>query len=498
MLWRAVCLTAVATSHQPLSIKERTPMWKQNPFFIFSIIFLLTACQSPNKVSLETAVPPTVNTPQPEPTTTPIPPTGTPILQPTDTTQPTNPPPTELLPINTPETIGTLNYIAYFGGQPAGHWDHDNFNAYQETHPGLETSYYGGSIYTSPVPKPIHSRLTREETADVFSSFIVGSLQPYVEQGLIMDISDIWAERGWDEVFPATLKEYVSYEGRQYFVPQAIQWNPIWYSSDIFAELGLAPPQTWDEFLTTCNTLHEAGYIPVTVSSITWTPPLARWFTILNLRLNGPDFHESLMRGDVPYDDPRVRDVFVHWQEMFAHNCFDDSRVGYGEAADQIYDGRAAMYNLGEWLSESYSDGLPETLDFFSFPPINPDVPPAEIVHLYGAYIHANTPNLEQAEAYLTYLGNVESQTSNVQTINRLVANKAVDPTLYNDVYLRGLEFVEDAGQITQLYELNTHPDMAQAGLRAFSAFFADPDDETIDEILTDLESMRGRVFDNE
>jgi multiple sugar transport system substrate-binding protein len=103
---------------------------------------------------------------------------------------------------------------------------------------------------------------------------------------------------------------------------------------------------------------------------------VARWFTILNLRLNGADFHEALMRGEASYEDERIRAVFEQWAEMLAHNCFPDNQlIGYGVAANQIHDGDAAMYNLGEWLVESYDDGFPDTFDFFNFPVLNPDVP---------------------------------------------------------------------------------------------------------------------------
>lgn len=148
----------------------------------------------------------------------------------------------------------------------------------------------------------------------------------------------------------------------------AVQWNPIWYHTDIFAEHGLEPPETWEELLQICDTLHAEGYIPITLATSGWAPPMARWFTILNMRLNGPAFHERLMRGEERYDDERVRQALEHWATMIDHNCFSDESTNYPTAADQIHEGEAAMYNLGEWLSESYNDGMPENFDFLAFP----------------------------------------------------------------------------------------------------------------------------------
>ncbi len=446
---------------------------------------LIVGCQASEEegeqVVGETAVPPTIS----------MSPTATPIEEPTPTTEEPFPTATEessTEPIN-------LIFEAAFGGGQAGAWERANRNAYTQKNPHVRFTSFTHNLYTDPVPLAIHDGfLGNSKIPDVGSGYIVGNLRPYVEQGLITDISDLWQEQGWDNTFPESLKTLVSHDGKQYFVPQAVQWNPIWYRTDIFAELGLQPPETWDDLLATCDTLHEAGYLPIAVASSGWTPPLARWFTYINMRLNGPEFHERLMLGKEAYDDPKVKAVFEYWAELFDHNCFSPEKTTYRNAAQQILNGEAAMYNLGEWLSESYPDGLPDTFDFFTFPTIAPDVPRGEIVHVYGAYLRNDSENPEEAENFLVYLAGEESQLSLAEQTGRVVANLNVDANLYNDVYQRGLELVSDAEHITQLYEFNTHPNMARAGLRAFEKFYADQTD--IDGILQNLEAERQETYE--
>ena len=273
----------------------------------------------------------------------------------------------------------------------------------------------------------------------------------------------------------------------------AIQWNPIWYRTDIFADLGLAPPDTWEEMLTACDTLHAAGLIPVAVSVTDWAPPMARWFSILNLRLNGAAFHESLMRGEERYDDPRVRAVFEHWAEMIEHNCFSEEFTTYGNAANQILNGEAAMYNLGEWLSEAYPDGMPDTFDFFTFPLLNPEVDQGEIIHVYGAYMWAEARNPIEARALLAYLGSADSQASIGETLNRLAAHRGVDPGIYSEVYQRGLTFIAEAENMTQLFEFNTDRIVAGNGLPLFEQFLRDP--TAIDSVIAEFERQRQLAY---
>lgn len=443
------------------------------------LMIIIVACgPGDGETAVSPTVPPPTQTVAPSPTKTPSP-TETP--HPTATVPPPSPTPAELL----------IDYLAYYGGGESGVWARGSVEAFAEENPPVTVNDVKSfSLYSDPVPVTIHDRLT-ENPPDLITGYIRGNIRAHVAAGRIADISDVWAEQGWDQAFPTSLKEMASINGKQYFVPQAIQWNPIWYRVDIFEEVGLEPPGSWDDFLAACDALHGAGYIPVAVSSQGWTPPLARWFTILNMRLNGPDFHERLMAGEERYDGPEVRAVFEHWLQLFEHNCFSEEPTNYREAANQIYFDEAAMYNLGEWLSESYVDGLPDTLDFFSFPPINPDVPRGEIALVYGAYVHAEAPHPDAARQFVAYLGGAESQTTRMEDLGQLVANLDVDHSQYDPVYQKGMSFTAEADHLTQLFEFNAAPQVASTGLQIFASFFRNRDPEQIDQFLSDLERAR-------
>ena len=460
-------------------------------FLLIMFTLCLVACGGNGGAEEETAVSQATALPDPTQPATAVP---TATTAPTDTPTPIPPTPTDAPPTATHEPE-TLTYWAYFGGLPAGDWDEQNVLAYAAAQPNMVADYLSFNFYSAPVPESIHGRMVRDEGPDVMSGFIGGVLWPYVDQEIILDVSDIWAEQGWDDQFSASLKAFASRDGQQYFVPTAVQWNPIWYHTDIFAEHDLTPPETWEDLLAACDTLDAAGIIPIAVSSISWTPPLARWFSILNMRLNEPEFHEQLLAGQEQWDDPRVVDVFMHWAEMFEHNCFDEQKVGYGTAATQFADGEAAMYNLGEWLSESYPEGIPVTADFFAMPIMNPDVPRGEIALVYGAYLHKNGSNPQAGRDFFAYLGNAESQTGNGETLNRIMSNTAVSPDIYSEVYQDGLTFVADADHLVQLFEFSAAPEVAQDGLQLFASFFNNPDPERIEALLADMEATRLSIY---
>lgn len=394
-----------------------------------------------------------------------------------------------------PPSKKTLHYASFYGGPQAGKWDMQHIADFKDRE-DIALSYNGNNLYRSPVPKNVEQTLTGSYPADIGTGFVMGDYRRMIDKGLIADISGLWEEEEWDHVFPESIKKMASFDGKQYFVPMAYQWNPIWYRKDIFEKNELTPPKTWEELLELCDRLNELGYTPFTIGVQNWPPPVARWFTTFNLRLNGPEFHEQVMKGEVPYTDDRIRNVFIHWRELFRHNAFADSSFAnnYQDAIQSLTSGNTVMYNLGEWIFESPPVRQIEAkLDFFPFPEMNSDVTPAEIVHTYGAFMRTDNSNPEKSEALLKWLAGAASQQSNVETNRRIVANREVDQSLYSDVQKRMITYINNTEVLVPLFEMNTHPDFAQKALGIFQQYWEHPED--IGSTLEKLEKARKEVF---
>lgn len=385
---------------------------------------------------------------------------------------------------------------SHYGGQPAGRWDKAQWDTFLIDYPQLETAVNTTDYYQSFINRQIHTQLRASGHPDVYHAALGGSLRVYAEQGIIADITDLWEEQGWDEVFPASVKEMASVNGRQYFVPQAIQWNGIFYRTDVMAAAGVEPPETWEGLLTACDTLRREGYIPLAITATsTWPPPMGFWFTHINQRLNGPEFHEQLMRGEVSYTDPRVRVVFDYYGQLFEHNCFDEAgqRLQYGQAIDVFESGEAAMYAHGEWLYEFIDDETKAVTDFIRFPIIDESVPLGELVPMYGAFMVADTEYPEEAREYLIFAAGESSQASLISDIKRLPSNLNVDRSDLLPVYEKGLQMVEEAEVLTQLIGANTEPAVASLLLEAIGRFWQNP--ESIDEWLANVEAVRQKTY---
>jgi multiple sugar transport system substrate-binding protein/raffinose/stachyose/melibiose transport system substrate-binding protein len=340
----------------------------------------------------------------------------------------------------------------------------------------------------------IRAYLVADPAPDAMTWFAGNRARFFIDNGLILDISDVWEDAGWNEDYPKGFQAMSSVDGKQYFVPAEWYWWGIFYRKSIFEANGVTPPETWDELLTACDTLHANGVIPITIGTkFRWTA--AGWFDYLNMRVNGPEYHLDLMLGKESYDDPRVKAVFEKWNELFEHNCFIEDAAAYSwqEALDPLIQGDASMYLIGQFVMGLLPEDVQEDMDFFQFPIIDPNVPIGEDAPTDGWFMSVNAQNVEGGKEFLKFLGSVEAQTMMVEELGRLPVHKDVDRSLFNPMQQKGLEMIESADLVVQFYDRDTTPEMADVGMNGFMSFWDDP--EAIDDILVELEATRQEVF---
>ncbi len=342
----------------------------------------------------------------------------------------------------------------------------------------------------------IRAYLVADPSPDVLTWFAGNRARFFIDKGLIMDISDLWQNEGWNDSYPKGFRALSEVDGKAYFVPSNYYWWAIFYRKSVFEANNITPPKTWDNLLSACDTLSANGIIPITIGTkYRWTA--AGWFDYLNMRVNGPEFHRDLMLGKESYTDPRVKNVFVKWKELFDHKCFIDNPAAYSwqEAIDPFNQGDAAMYLIGQFIMDSVAPEVKDDVDFFQFPIIDPSVSIGEDAPADGYFISAKAQNPEGAKKFLAFLGSKEAQTLVAKEMGRLVTNTEVDRNLYGPMEQKGLDMLNTADLVMQFYDRDTTPEMADEGMNGFMAFWDNPGD--IDAILEQLETKRQELFVN-
>ena len=329
---------------------------------------------------------------------------------------------------------------------------------------------------------------------DVALWFAGNRMKFFVEQGLFMDISDLWEEAGFNESM-ASSRPTLTVDGAQYGVPWGYyQWG-VFYRTDIFEEYGLEVPETWDKFLQFSQTLKDNGITPVTIGTkFLWTA--AGWFDYLNLRINGFDYHMELMDGEASYLDPELDEVFATWRELIDRGFFLENHATYSwqEAQAPFINGNAAMYLIGNFMvPEMERAGVREQLGFFQFPQINPEIGMFEDAPMESYHIPAGAENVEEAKLFLEYASRADVLGEFASAVGNISPNKNSPPP--EDRFTRaGFELLNDADGLAQFYDRDTDPEMASTGMEGFQEFMVNPD--RLPEIRERLDRERQAVFE--
>ena len=141
----------------------------------------------------------------------------------------------------------------------------------------------------------------------------------------------------------------------------------VLYRKSFFKEKGYTVPKTWDEFITLAKKMQADGLVPLAFADKDGWPAMGT-FDILNMRMNGYQFHVDLMAGKAKWTDPKVKAVFEKWAELLPYYSQGAPGRTWQDAAKlALVDKKAGMYFLGTFANEQAGDAASD-VGFFPFP----------------------------------------------------------------------------------------------------------------------------------
>lgn len=351
------------------------------------------------------------------------------------------------------------------------------------------------------------SYLTLAPPPDVMTSGAYSFLTQAAQHNLVLDLTELWAETGLHDAFPAGFQALSAYEGKQYYLPIAYAWTGVYYNRTIFAQYGLQPPHTWEEFMAICDTLLANGETPLSLAGgDAWLTML--WFDYLDLRLNGAAFHRALAQGQLPYNDSRVLSVVELWSQLLRNGYFIERPEGVNDlnsllalvrSDNATLSGQKAVMTLVSpfWMTD-LPDKLQTELDFFRFPTLDPSVPPAEVVTTLGYMAPSAGEHRVETLAYLRYMGSKEGQTTMAQQLGKSTiwapARDDIDPELLSPTLKQGKALVRDVPDFVSPYMLTLPTELWPLMEQPVERFLREPD--LIDDFVNALEEARQKALE--
>ncbi|KQQ20785.1 ABC transporter substrate-binding protein [Rathayibacter caricis DSM 15933] len=261
----------------------------------------------------------------------------------------------------------------------------------------------------------VKTRLATGEMADLFgynSGSLFQALNP--DQNLA-DLSDV----EWKDSLTEDFQRVVSTESGFYGAPLGQSFGgAVLYNKDVYAELGLSVPTTWDEFLANSEAIKAAGDVAPIVQTYgdTWTSQLMVLGDFANVLAENPDWADEYTAGDAKYVDQPALAGFEHLQEAGEAGLFNEdfASATYDDGVRMVATGEGAQYPMLTFASQPLVANYPDaaqTVGTFPLPGESADSNPLTVWQPGAVYVSKTVEGekLEAAKDFLAFLVSPES-----------------------------------------------------------------------------------------
>jgi glucose/mannose transport system substrate-binding protein len=318
------------------------------------------------------------------------------------------------------------------------------FKIYEQKYPDVEivnaTVAGGAGSNFKAVNK---TRLIAGDPADTFQLHAGLEVESYSPEKYLAPVDDIYASEGLEKVFPADLLTLLkAYGGHYWGVPVNIhRGNVLWYNKSLMKQAGVQPPTTFEEFAAVADKLKAAGIAPYALGTS------GGWEAVHTLEdvlagTCGADKYRGLWNGSVAWTDGCVTTALENFKMMLSYANADHPALDWAGAAQQIVDGKAAMFIMGDW-----TDGFFTSKGFtdYGWAPV-PGTKGIFVALSDSFSLTKEAPNPENARNWLKVCGSLEGQEAFNPQKGSICARTDCNPELFN-AYLKSamVDWAQDA-----------------------------------------------------
>lgn len=288
------------------------------------------------------------------------------------------------------------------------------------------------------------SRLQSQDPPDTFQAHAGAELADYIQAGQIQDVSSLYDEEGWTDVFPQGVLDAITVDGKIYSVPVNIhRANVVWANPTVLKDAGITEvPADIDAWISDMEKLKAGGIEAPLAVATDWTQ--VHLFETVLISDLGPEAYSGLWTGDTDWASAEVTAAIEDYKTLLSFANTDRSGLDWPDAAKYVTDGKAAYTVMGDWTAGAFKDqGLVDGEDYTWFP-----VPGQDGVFDFLAdsfTLPVGAPNEAGAKAWLSAVGSAEGQEAFNTAKGSIPVRTDADPKVYDEYQQAAIEaFAQD------------------------------------------------------
>lgn len=300
----------------------------------------------------------------------------------------------------TTDLTGTLSILSWYNetmSEPL-------MNAFKAKYPNVTVDY----TYAPPVAdyvEKLSTLLYSGAAPDVFY-MCLENREDLIKGGYALDLSEESYMK--DGTIPDSVKTTYGMDGKAYSLAVDCWVGGVFYNKTIFEKLSLSEPKTWDEFLTVCQTLKDAGYVPLLDNcqdaAVNFPAPLFG----AQIVSKNPTFTQEVYEGKKTFAQGWTEPLTM-WSQLIEKGYVNADMVGItsDDIVTQFATEQTAMILSGSWNCNTIDQINPE-LKYECM-----GIPGTEKVYYNGAInvgmcINSKAANTEIAKAFLNFCASPE------------------------------------------------------------------------------------------
>lgn len=265
-----------------------------------------------------------------------------------------------------------------------------------------------------------------EEIPDVFICSPGANLDDYAIPGVAAALDEYLEADGWKDTFASdAVFAGGTYDGQIRAIPLNTAAACCFYNKEMFEEVGVEVPTTYDELLDVCAKLQEAGITPITISAGTaWCLSMLAGYLCDR---EGVDL-DAVISGDESWVNDKTiaaGEKLLELSQYFQETAASDSN---DVATANFYDEEAAILIQGSWVIAQMNGANPDIEDIcgvFQFPAIDGGNDPNRIIAKSDSLcMSSQTAHPEAAIALMKYFTDDITQSKTAE-IGKIPVTKA-------------------------------------------------------------------------
>lgn len=245
-----------------------------------------------------------------------------------------------------PAYSGKLSILTKFGGDPLEPYFEDLAAEYQKMHPDVSFELIQETDQS--IKDKTKTLTASQALPDVYFTWAGNWANNFIDGGLAADLTPVIAPgTEWGDKFGESALKAFEKDGKYFAVPLYNNGKFMGYNQRIFGELGLTPPSSFQELVSSCSVLKGAGYEPISFGNKDGWPALHYLQQLFAYEVPAEVLNADFDPASAKLDDKGYLQAMEQFTTL-VNECTgsgkDSNGVLYTTAQQALAEGKAGMY----------------------------------------------------------------------------------------------------------------------------------------------------------